>query len=250
MIRALFFDFNQTLVSCPPWMELEIRTFPREALQSLAEQNLSAMPSEAELARADALFRSRRRSANRSGRESTHLQDLQAILRSIGALDDLSPSLLNKTIEALHRRCLPTARLIPGARTVPRALRERGFRLGIVSNAAFSPFLEWALEAFDLQDLFEQSIVSADVGIRKPRREIFELALDRMGLTAREAVQVGDDYEKDIRAAKRAGLRAIWLNPDERPAAADQQPVADLIVPSLDPIPDWVAERIARTMDD
>lgn len=247
MIRAFFFDFNQTLVRCPAWMDLEIRTFPRDALTSLADQNLIAMPGEIELRRAQALFRARRRAADRSGRESTHLDDLQAILRSLGLLDRISRSALEATIADLHRKCLPYAQPVPGAREALPALRRSGYRLGIISNAAFSPFLDWALEVFELVDLFDQSFVSADVGIRKPRREIFEIALELMDLSPDEAVHVGDDFEKDIRAGKRAGLRAIWLNPDQESAAAHQRAVPDLIVRSLEPIPEWAASRSRRS---
>lgn len=243
MIRVFFFDFNQTLVQCPQWMDLEIRTFPRAALLALADQGLIEPPSQADVRRAEATFRARRRAADRSGRESSHLQDLKAILGALSRRDSVPDPQLQATIEGLHRACLPFVRPMAGALQAVPALHHQGYRLGIVSNAAFSPFIDWALDQLGLFDLFEDILVSADVGIRKPRREMFQLALQRMGVAAHEAAHVGDDLEKDVHTAKRLGMRAIWLRPDRDPAAPDQALPPDAIVTSLEVVPAWATAQ-------
>jgi putative hydrolase of the HAD superfamily len=67
---------------------------------------------------------------------------------------------------------------------------------------------------------FDVVVISGDVGVAKPRAEIFALALDRLGVAAADAVMVGDSLERDIRGAETAGIRGIWLNRHgARPAA-------------------------------
>ena len=60
--------------------------------------------------------------------------------------------------------------------------------------------------------------VAAAAGVRplvvgKPEPPLFELALDRLGLTAQDAAMVGDSVDSDIRGARRVGLTAVFLAP-------------------------------------
>jgi 4-nitrophenyl phosphatase len=49
--------------------------------------------------------------------------------------------------------------------------------------------------------------------VGKPEPPLFELALDRMELTAEDAAMVGDSVDSDIRGARRVGLTAVLLAP-------------------------------------
>ena len=65
-------------------------------------------------------------------------------------------------------------------------------------------------------------LVSESVGLRKPKPEIFALALETLGLSPSEAWFVGDHPEADIIGAKRAGLTGVWITgfhpwPDGQP---------------------------------
>ncbi len=243
MIRAFFFDFNQTLVRCAPWIELEVRTFPRQILRSLSAQALIPQPSDHDLQHAQTLFQARRRSANRTGVESSHMQDLTAILRALGREGTIADERLERSVAALHRECLPMAQALPGAQMVLERLRDRGVRLAVISNAAFAPFVYWGLEAFDLLEHFEFCLVSADTGLRKPRRAMFQMALTRMGLEVSQAVHVGDDLKKDIVAANLHGLKTVWLGGDTTLTSSQREAPADLIAASLDDILDWLPRQ-------
>jgi len=54
-------------------------------------------------------------------------------------------------------------------------------------------------------------VASAAVGVEKPDRRIFDLALARAGVPAHRVVHVGDDYEADVLGAQGAGIDAIHL---------------------------------------
>ena len=81
--------------------------------------------------------------------------------------------------------------------------------LGVVSN--FYGNLEIVLKEFAIRDLFSAAVDSEVVGVRKPDPAIFALALGRMNVPARDAVVVGDSYERDIVPAKTLGCTTIWL---------------------------------------
>ena len=60
---------------------------------------------------------------------------------------------------------------------------------------------------------FEFVIDSGEVGVEKPDPRIFQIALDRMGVTAADALYVGDLYEVDVVGARAAGLDVVLLDP-------------------------------------
>ena len=73
--------------------------------------------------------------------------------------------------------------------------------------------------------------------IDKPHPEVFESALRKAGVSAAEAVHVGDGYESDVVGAANAGLHAIYLT---RQGATDA-PEATAVVRTLGEVPHHVA---------
>ncbi len=96
-------------------------------------------------------------------------------------------------------------------------LRARGllkqlqtkYRLAVVSN--FYGNLELVCKEFDLYRLFDAIVDSAVVGIRKPDPEVFNIALNTLGVVASDSFVVGDSYERDIVPGKQLGCKTIWL---------------------------------------
>jgi len=62
-----------------------------------------------------------------------------------------------------------------------------------------------------LEPLFDFMLISAEIGIRKPAKEIFEKALDHFKIEARQAVMVGDMLEADILGARNARIPSVWM---------------------------------------
>ncbi|HYT11003.1 MAG TPA: HAD family phosphatase [Mycobacteriales bacterium] len=90
-----------------------------------------------------------------------------------------------------------------GMAAVVRAVREAGFRTGLLSN---SWGLDYPREGWDL--LFDVVVISAEVGLRKPDPQIYLLAAERLGLTPAEVVFV-DDLAPNVRAAAEIGMVAV-----------------------------------------
>lgn len=93
-----------------------------------------------------------------------------------------------------------------------RTLRA-GYRCSVLSNADFS--LRARLEQeLGLHDLFDDIVVSAEVGMAKPRPEIFRLAAERLGLPVEACVFV-DDWDQNVEAARAVGMRAVLHRVDQ-----------------------------------
>ena len=99
----------------------------------------------------------------------------------------------------------------PQAPGVLARLRSDGLGIGCISNSNGS--VARALEQAGLAAHLDFILDSGIVGIEKPDPRIFRLALDAAGLGPEEAVYVGDLYSIDVVGARRAGLRAILLDP-------------------------------------
>jgi HAD superfamily hydrolase (TIGR01662 family) len=237
MIQAYLFDFHQTLIQSPAWLALEVRTLPRAAFSLMARHKIVPLLDKPQLAKAEDVFRTSRHAAETTGHETSHVEDLTTMVAALELQQLVSHQAIEETIATLHRRCVETATMIDGAAQTLQDLRASSYRLGIISNAAYSPFLTWTLDHFKLLHFFELVVVSADVGTRKPWSQIFHIALERMGLPPSQVAYVGDDYIKDVVASKRVGMRAIWFQPDGNPAPSNQEKSPDASVSSLDQIP-------------
>jgi putative hydrolase of the HAD superfamily len=89
-----------------------------------------------------------------------------------------------------------------------RRLRdERGVRLGILTNNVREWEARWRAK-LPIDEVFEDVVDSAFVGMRKPEPEIYQLALARLGVSAEECAFV-DDTEVNVDAARALGLHAV-----------------------------------------
>ncbi len=96
-------------------------------------------------------------------------------------------------------------RLRAEAPDVLRALRERGFRLGIISNIISRTLVPRQLEAYGIAHLFGPVVTSACFGWRKPNVRIFLEAARLLGLPPAACAYVGDTLSRDVIGARRAG---------------------------------------------
>jgi len=102
------------------------------------------------------------------------------------------------------------APFFPEVRQVLARLRDRGLKLGIVSNS-FLPaeVLDRHLAEGQLLELLPVRVYSCEVDSRKPETGIFQAALDRCRLTAEHVIFVGDTPREDILGARRLGMKTV-----------------------------------------
>jgi putative hydrolase of the HAD superfamily len=107
-------------------------------------------------------------------------------------------------------------KLVPvdGALEVLDELRQRGLRLGLISNCS-SPVADlWGDSRF--AEFFDAVVLSADVGLCKPDPAIYRLAAERLGVEPGEALFVGDGDSGELPGAERVGMRAVGLRRPNR----------------------------------
>jgi putative hydrolase of the HAD superfamily len=128
---------------------------------------------------------------------------------------------LTRFLEAEHAAWDPARQVAAHSPALLESLRERGLKLGLVSNA-FDPgwLLHRDLEQMGLADRLDFAVFSSEVGKRKPHPAIFERALEALGVAAADAVFVGDRLVEDVRGAGELGMttvQALWFRADESP---------------------------------
>ncbi len=99
--------------------------------------------------------------------------------------------------------------LRPDAAEVLDRLRADGLATGVVSN--FDHRLPQLLQALDLHRVLDLVVIPADCGFEKPDPRIFGFACERLGFDPAQVAHVGDDAERDARAAEEAGLRSLLV---------------------------------------
>ena len=69
------------------------------------------------------------------------------------------------------------------------------------------------IEAISYHDLHPAGVfTSEDAGSYKPRKELFELALQKTGFKGNEVIHIGDSLSSDVKGASEAGIGTLWLN--------------------------------------
>ena len=97
----------------------------------------------------------------------------------------------------------------PQAEAILAYLRGRGYGIGVIANQ--SPGSVERLRGWGLLPYIDVVAASAELGVAKPDRAIFDRALEMAHCTAQEAVMIGDRLDNDVVPAKRLGMAAIWI---------------------------------------
>jgi len=120
---------------------------------------------------------------------------------------------VDAALEELHayHRTTNLWELVPaGVAPALAALRRRGLRLTIVSNA--NGKLKVLFERLALAGCVDCLLDSHEEGVEKPDPRFFEIALARSGARRETTIHVGDLYHVDVEGARAAGLRGVLLD--------------------------------------
>lgn len=112
-------------------------------------------------------------------------------------------------------------RLYPNVLKALERLREKGFRLWLLSNAQ-RIFTEYELRHLGLGPQLDGIYISSDIGCRKPDIRFFQAMLEREKLDTSKCLMIGNDRQTDIAGAKAAGLATLYMHTNLTPA--DQAP--------------------------
>jgi putative hydrolase of the HAD superfamily len=117
-------------------------------------------------------------------------------------LHDLTGIPTDKIVEGIKAEAQMNDKVIELARSL-----KKNYKIALMSNAT-DEWITPLLEENNMNDIFDNIIVSANVGIAKPERGIFEYTLKELDVTASEAIFV-DDRLKNVDGGNDAGIKSI-----------------------------------------
>jgi putative hydrolase of the HAD superfamily len=134
---------------------------------------------------------------------------------------EVSDEELERFLDAEHATWTPARRMGATTHALLESLRNRGLRLGLVSNAFDPPaLLHRDLADAGVAERLDFAVFSSELGVRKPHPAIFWRALRALDVLPDAAVFVGDRLYEDVRGAKEVGMttvQALWFRADENP---------------------------------
>jgi len=98
-----------------------------------------------------------------------------------------------------------------------RARRQDGYRMALCTNNVREWEARWR-RMLPVDEIFEVVVDSAFVGVRKPDLEIYQLTVERLGVSARECLFI-DDFEVNCAAARQMGMSTVQFTSTEQALA-------------------------------
>lgn len=191
MFRAVIFDLWQTLAVWPEELSSSLRREWSESL-GVGGERLD------ELWYADDVYELRE-----SGPIAPAIASLYERLGVNADVEDI----LERRLELTRAGLVP----IPGALSTVHELRRRRVATGLISNCTEEVALIW--DESEFASAFDVAIFSATAGCLKPSPEIYELALEKLGVVGSDCLFVGDGASGELEGARRVGMTAVLICP-------------------------------------
>ncbi len=226
-VEAVVFDWGGTLT---PWHPLDLReqwlryaeVYDPERADELSARILSAEDD-----------------AWRAGREHHRSATLDEIFRGVGV--EPTGERHEQALAAYHEFWEPHTYTDPDVPDLLADLRERGIKVGVLSNTLWTrEFHERVFRRDEVLHLIDGAVYSSEIPWTKPHPEAFRAALAAVGVEQpARAVFVGDRPFDDIHGAKQVGMRAVLVPHSTIPDSQKGHVEGD---------PDAVVERLADVL--
>ena len=239
-LQAVIFDWGGTLT---PWHTVDLpqqwRVFAREVHGLPVED--PGMPVE-ELAEADSLamrIHEAEEKAWSRGRQTHESASIEAILAEAGVDAEHDRHLL--ALAAYKRFWEPHTHTDPQVRPLWEGLRDRGLKVGVLSNTIWTrAYHREVFQRDGVLDLIDGDVYSSEIHVVKPHREAFLAACAAVGVAPESAVYVGDRPYEDVHGPQQVGMRAIWIPHSDIPTSQQV---------SVEVTPDAEAQQLLDILD-
>jgi putative hydrolase of the HAD superfamily len=247
MLRAVGFDLWETLITDSPEVSRQQERLRFERITSILETHgQHHVVVRLEQAYRDVWHRCHDLYWARDEDISCRRQ-IEHFLEELGLDPNEFASEAIDEIESAYARAaleIPPAAL-DGALDVLVMLRERGLRVGLISNTGRTPgyALREILERIGLASSLDHLVFSNEHGHCKPQRSIFEELQRGLGVPFEAMAFVGDNLHVDVAGAQGVGMRAVHFDPPTRGTAVAPPPaspgtvIADARIVSLRELP-------------
>lgn len=204
-IRALCFDLFDTLVDLG-------RGDPGAALRSsmIALHAEVSAHLEIDLESFGRQLREADRALRESREEGSEISTEERFAHLLEQLGVAHPTLHERLTE-VHMGLLRDQVHVPRHHAeVLREMRRRA-PVALCSNFTHAPTARGILDDAGLTSWLDPIVISVEVGLRKPRRELFQAVVEGLGVAPEETLHVGDNLKADVAGAREAGLRTAWI---------------------------------------
>jgi putative hydrolase of the HAD superfamily len=209
-VEAVVFDWGGTLAEFVPLEMVDVWVLAAGHLAPGREDEVAER-----LCAVEARFWERTAGACRSATLAELVAEASAELGL-----DVAEAVLQEAAAGHLEAWTPHIRHFDDAVTTLRALRDRGLRLGLLSNTHWPRvFHERFLARDGLVELLDHRLYTSEMTHLKPHPSVFSAALDALDVAdPAAAVFVGDRPYDDVWGAQRAGLRGVLVANDHAPA--------------------------------
>lgn len=215
MIRAIVFDLFDTLVDQNHRRLAPITVAGRRVgatlpdLHDCARREAGIPQSLAEFAALlEAVDAELRPATLEQGIELATVTRFEAFARR---LDVAAPKGLAVALTRVHMDALRGAVTVPDHHEPVLASLATRYALGLCSNFSDAGTARAVIDDAGFARHLRCVAISEEVGIRKPRREIFEAVANGLGVAPNEILHVGDSLAADVAGAKAIGMHTVWL---------------------------------------
>ena len=113
-------------------------------------------------------------------------------------------------LNVFFKAFVDTFELREGAKKLIKQAQQQ-CKIGLISNFTHAPVIHKSLRLLGINTFFNAVVVSEENGWRKPSSKIFQDALNKIGVEAKEAVYIGDSPIEDIKGGNQAGLKTVFV---------------------------------------
>jgi HAD superfamily hydrolase (TIGR01549 family) len=201
-IKAVLFDIDGTLFDRHNAQRLIFRAFKREftsLFDDIDEYMLMAIYYEAGRLAGEYFHTD-------NDTKLIYVYQFQMFLTMLGREDGYAQRMADFYIEQYSK----INSEIPNARAVVEKVAEK-YPVGVISNGV-SLGQRAKLQSLGIVPLLKCVLISDEVGIAKPDRQIFEKAAADLGLKTKDCLYVGNTFDHDIMGGSGAGMLTCWLN--------------------------------------
>jgi putative hydrolase of the HAD superfamily len=204
--KAVIFDYIGTLVNC--------KNYSMEA----SEDNLyTALVSEGFKVSKDSFLeqynqahQKYRKVRYEQFREVTNAVWVAEALCNLGFEVTPDDPRVKAALNVFFQDFIDTLELRENAKKLVKQSKEH-CKVALISNFTHAPVIYKSLRKMGISEFFNVVMVSEEVGWRKPSAKIFQTALNKLQIQPCEAVYIGDSPNEDIKGAKEAGLKTVFV---------------------------------------
>lgn len=241
-VKAILFDFGHTLMDFGRTEEAlrGAYTVVRERLAHWVEDRSPPEVDELVERIADEIDRMVERSYQERALEELDILALFTdAFATIGY--SLPAELIREVAELDHDALVKSVRIEPDTLETLEKLKAEGYKLGLVSNVSQLPELLWRdIENLGIKRLMDGVAFSSEIGVRKPRPQIFLHTLTACDVAPGDAVFIGDRIVDDVAGAHAVGMRAVLTHQYRQEEVGDIEP--DAVIKRISELPALVAD--------